>query len=101
MATQFEKFKLWIFPGLASLVGLLILSIASEIRTDMKFLMSQTITDHARIDNLERAVYGRETASLTMDNSGSRETVPPVKNEMIAVIPDNRNLKYFVKKKQP
>ncbi len=101
MATQFDKFKLWIFPSLASFVGLLILSIASEIRTDMKFLMTQTLTDHARIDNLERVVYGKETANLTTNKSIPEENTPPAKNEIVAIIPDNRNLKYFVKKKQP
>ena len=99
MATQFEKFKLWIFPSLASFVGLLILSIASEIRTDMKFLMTQTITDHTRIDNLERVVYGKEIASLNADKSNPRDTLPPAKSEIVAVIPDNRNLKHLTKKK--
>jgi hypothetical protein len=99
MATQFEKFKLWIFPSLASFVGLLILNIASEIRTDMKFLMTQTLTDHARIDNLERVVYGKETADLSTSRSGPQETIPPAKDEIVAIIPDNRNLKHLIKKK--
>lgn len=99
MATQFEKFKLWIFPSLASFVGLLILSIASEIRTDMKFLMTQTITDHTRIDNLERVVYGKESTSLSNSNSIPQETIPPAKDEIVAIIPDNRNLKHLIKKK--
>ena len=99
MATQFEKFKLWIFPSLASLVGLLILSIASEIRTDMKFLMTQTLTDHARIDNLERVVYGKELTSSNTGRSIPQETIPPAKDGIVAIIPDNRNLKSLIKKK--
>ena len=63
MATQFDKFKLWIFPGLVSVLGLVIWSIVSEIRSDMKFLMTQYSADHIRIDNLERVVYGKSLAA--------------------------------------
>ena len=95
MATQFEKFKLWIFPGLVSILGLMIWSIVSEIRSDMKFLMSQYSADHVRIDNLERVVYGKSLA-----NTNSRkQPIPPYREDPVAVIPDNRNLKHLSKKK--
>ena len=97
MATQFEKFKLYLFPGLVSVLGILIWSILSEIRSDMKFLMSQYSADHVRIDNLERVVYGKSLAAA--DNKSNKEAVPPYKDNIIAVIPDNRNLKHLVKKK--
>lgn len=99
MTTQFDKFKLYLFPGLVSLLGIVIWSIVSEIRSDMKFLMSQYSADHIRIDNLERVVYGKNTAST--NDLPNKKTVPPYKDEILAVVPDNRNLKYFVKKKQP
>jgi len=97
MATQFDKIKLYLFPGLVSVLGLVIWSIVSEIRSDMKFLMSQYSADHVRIDNLERVVYGKSSASA--DNESSREPVPPYKEQTVAVIPDNRNLKHLAKKK--
>jgi hypothetical protein len=97
MATQFEKFKLYLCPGLVSVLGILIWSILSEIRSDMKFLMSQYSADHVRIDNLERVVYGKSLAAA--DNKSNKEAVPPYKDNIIAVIPDNRNLKHLVKKK--
>jgi hypothetical protein len=97
MATQFDKVKLYLFPGLVSVLGLVIWSIVSEIRTDMKFLMSQYSADHVRIDNLERIVYGKSSASA--DNESNREPIPPYKEQTVAVIPDNRNLKYLAKKK--
>ena len=97
MATQFEKFKLYLFPGLVSVLGILIWSILSEIRSDMKFLMSQYSADHVRIDNLERVVYGKSLAAA--DNKSNKDAVPPYKEDIIAVIPDNRNLKHLVKKK--
>jgi len=97
MATQFDKFKLYLFPGLVSVLGLVIWSILSEIRTDMKFLMNQYSADHIRIDNLERVVYGKSLAAA--DNKSNKEGIPPYKESLIAVIPDNRNLKHLVKKK--
>jgi len=97
MATQFEKFKLYLFPGLVSVLGILIWSILSEIRSDMKFLMSQYSADHVRIDNLERVVYGKSLAAA--DNKSNKDAVPPYKEDLIAVIPDNRNLKHLAKKK--
>ena len=75
MATQFDKIKLYLFPGLVSVLGLVIWSIVSEIRSDMKFLMSQYSADHVRIDNLERVVYGKSLAAE--DNKSSKEPIPP------------------------
>ena len=99
MTTQFDKFKLYLFPGLVSVLGLVIWSIVSETRSDMKFLMSQYSADHVRIDNLERVVYGKSTAST--DNEPNKRAIPPHSESIVAIVPDNRNLKYFVKKKQP
>jgi hypothetical protein len=96
MATQFDKFKLWIFPGLVSILGLMIWSIVSEIRSDMKFLMTQYSADHIRIDNLERVVYAK---SLAEANNQSKKQPIPDRNDQVAVIPDNRNLKHLTKKK--
>jgi hypothetical protein len=61
----------------------------------MKFLMSQYSADHVRIDNLERVVYGKSLAN-------KNDSIPPVpqsRQEILAVIPDNRNLRYLNKKK--
>lgn len=97
MATQFDKVKLYLFPGLVSVLGLVIWSIVTEIRSDMKFLMSQYSADHVRIDNLERIVYGKSLAAE--NNKSNKETIPPYKEQTVAVIPDNRNLKHLAKKK--
>ena len=97
MATQFDKVKLYLFPGLVSVLGLVIWSIVSEIRTDMKFLMTQYSADHIRIDNLERIVYAKALA--VKDNQSKKQAVPPYREETFAVITDNRNLKHLAKKK--
>lgn len=99
MATQLEKIKLWVFPGLASILGLLIWSTVTEIRSDMKFLMSQSISDHTRIDNLERVVYGK-TTEASNDRSVPPKSEPPISQNFIAVVPDNRLVKSVATKKK-
>lgn len=99
MATQFEKFKLWIFPGMASILGIMIWNTVVEIKTDMKFLMAQSGADHVRIDNLERVVYGK-TTEASNNNSVPPRKNPPFSQNFIAVVPDNRVVKSLATKKK-
>jgi hypothetical protein len=50
-------FKVWIFPSLVSLLGIMIWSDVNEVKADVKALMAQSNIDKTRIDNLERQVY--------------------------------------------
>ncbi len=101
MVNQFQKFKLYLFPSLVSILGLMIWNTVTETRTDIKFLMNQTITDHARIDNLERVVYGNATASLLEGlPSTTPKDAPITKSEVIAMIPDTRKLTRSIAKKK-
>lgn len=54
-------FKVWLFPTLVSIIGLLIWNDVTEIKSDIKSLMAQSNIDKTRIDNLERQVYGKLT----------------------------------------
>ncbi len=54
--------KLWLFPSLVSIIGLLIWNDVTEIKSDIKALMAQSNIDKTRIDNLERQVYGQITS---------------------------------------
>ena len=63
-----EKIKDWVFPGLITLVSFFIWNTITEIKTDIsemksdiKVLMSGYNVDHTRIDNLERVVYATKT----------------------------------------
>ena len=51
------QFKSWIFPGLVSILGMMIWQDVTEIKKDVKALMAQSNIDKTRIDNLEREVY--------------------------------------------
>lgn len=97
--TQLEKIKLWVFPGLASILGIMIWNTVVEIKTDMKFLMAQTGADHVRIDNLERVVYGKTTEAST-DHRYPPTKTPPSSQEFIAVVLDNRLTKSLATKKK-
>lgn len=78
-----KSIKLWIFPTLASLVGLLIWSDVNEIKGDVKALMAQSNIDKTRIDNLERVVYKTAASSPTIPS------IPLVFKD-VAVLPNNK-----------
>jgi hypothetical protein len=103
MATQFDRIKLWIFPGLVSIIGIMVLNAVTEIKTDIKFLLSQGTADHIRIDNLERVVYAKTLALLEEGQSTPPKENPPKSQEMMATIPPaNRfGIKQTAKKKRP
>ena len=56
-STYQSQFKSWIFPGLVSILGMMIWNDVTEIKKDVKALMLQSSVDKTRIDNLERQVY--------------------------------------------
>lgn len=77
-------FKVWIFPSLVSLLGLLIWHDVNEVKADVKALMAQSNIDKTRIDNLERLVFKATTSA----------PVAPIEEPIItnryAVVPDNK-----------
>ena len=79
-----KSIKLWIFPTLASLVGLLIWSDVNEIKGDVKVLMAQSNIDKTRIDNLERVVY-KTSASFP-----TSVPITPAVFKDLAVLPNNK-----------
>lgn len=86
--SMYNQFKSWIFPGLVSVMGMMIWNDVTEIKKDVKALMLQSSVDKTRIDNLEREVYKKSTTY--------KSPFPPVdfpkevlRNEMVAII--NRN----------
>lgn len=79
-----KSIKLWIFPSLASLVGLLIWSDVNEIKGDVKALMAQSNIDKTRIDNLERVVY-KTAASFP-----TSVPITPAVFKDLAVLPNNK-----------
>lgn len=93
-------FKTWIFPGLVSILGMMIWQDVNEIKADVKQLMTQSNIDKTRIDNLERVVYTTKPTALHISTP-----IPPNKlpsqvfyHEMVAIKPnhddeDNRNNK--------
>ena len=79
-----KSIKLWIFPTLASLVGLLIWSDVNEIKGDVKVLMAQSNIDKTRIDNLERVVY-KTSASFP-----TSVPITPAVFKDLAILPNNK-----------
>jgi hypothetical protein len=86
--SMYNQFKSWIFPGLVSVMGMMIWNDVTEIKKDVKALMLQSSVDKTRIDNLEREMYKKSTTY--------KSPFPPAKfpkgtlrSEMVAII--NRN----------
>lgn len=52
-----SQFKSWIFPGIVSILGMMIWQDVTEIKADVKALIAQSNVDKTRIDALERQVY--------------------------------------------
>lgn len=88
-----KSIKLWIFPTLASLVGLLIWSDVNEIKSDVKQLMAQSNVDKTRIDNLERVVY--KTAASFPTNIPAT----PVVLTHVAILPEKLMIKQIKNEK--
>lgn len=84
---QIETLKAWIFPGLVSILGMMIWNDVNEIKSDVKALMAQSNIDKTRIDNLERIIY-RKTASLPF-NLPNRE----LEIETYAILPNRKTIK--------
>ena len=50
--STFDQFKVWFFPGVVSILGMMIWSDVNEIKADVKVLMAKSNIDKTLIDNL-------------------------------------------------
>ena len=82
--TPISYFKSWIFPGLVSILGMMIWNDVNEIKSDVQLLMAQSNVDKTRIDNLERQIF--KTASSP--NDPSKEFIDY--QQMVAILPNNK-----------
>ena len=87
MKEQVGTFKVWIFPGLVSILAMMIWNDVTEIKSDVKALMAQSNVDKTRIDNLERLIY-KKTASVPF-NLPSRD----LELESYAILPNRKTIK--------
>lgn len=83
-----SAFKIWIFPSLVSLLGMMIWNDVNEIKADVKLLMAQSNIDKTRIDNLERLIYKGKLAQS--ETPLPKRAAQPVFLEIIATKPDDQ-----------
>jgi len=86
--SMYNQFKSWIFPGLVSVMGMMIWNDVTEIKKDVKALMLQSSVDKTRIDNLEREVY-KQSISYKSPFPPSDFPKGILKAEMVAILRDN------------
>jgi hypothetical protein len=73
-ATVVDKFKVWLFPTLISVISMFIWQEIKEVKADVKELLAQSNIDKTRIDNLERAVFHTTTSQNTPDPTKKNDT---------------------------
>lgn len=54
MAQIEDRIKAWLTPGLISIFGVITWSLVTEIRSDVKALLSANARTEVRLDNLEK-----------------------------------------------
>lgn len=77
--TVVSSFKIWLFPTMVSIIGVLIWQEISEIKSDVKALLAQSNIDKTRIDNLERVLYNKPV-------SKSENPTAPI-DPIVSIIP--------------
>jgi hypothetical protein len=80
-----DKVKVWLFPTLVSLIGILLYQEMKEIKSDVKALLAQSNIDKTRIDNLERMMYPIQAPASQKQPTDPRPT--PIKFIMTEFIP--------------
>jgi len=96
-----DKVKIWLFPSLVSILGLLIWSDLQTIKTTLATAVIQTTTDKAnitnlqnRVDRLEAAVY--KQPRLVKNNEHIPGEPPkdtaPIFTKIIATKPEERDV---------
>jgi hypothetical protein len=71
------KVKLWLFPSLVTILGVLIWRDISEMKSDIKSLLAQSNVDKTRIDNLERVIYNKNTAVIVTPSDKEDDSDQP------------------------
>lgn len=59
--TPVEKIKSWLTPGLVTCFGMVLWTLFSEIRSDIKTLLSANAETQVKIQSLERRMNSLET----------------------------------------
>jgi hypothetical protein len=70
-STVLDKFKLWLFPALVSILATVIYREVLEIRSDVKQLLAQSNVDKTKIELLEQQVKTLNTAVFMQGKSTS------------------------------
>ena len=101
--------KEWASPTLICIVGMLLYRDVTELRTDVKTLLSQSYVDKTRIDNLEKRVdkleqklYNQTTQIPGSVPTGNSERSPMSETLLTVIaIRSEKHKKNFPLKSQP
>ena len=67
MATStIDKIKAHAFPTVLSILWMLLYRDITEMKSDIKMLLQQSSIDKTKIENLERMMWGKKTATMDL-----------------------------------
>lgn len=78
-SSAIDKVKVWIFPTLVSVLGMLLYQEIKEIKSDVKALLAQSNIDKTRIDNLERFLYKESSTHVLKAVPPEQDPPAPIK----------------------
>jgi hypothetical protein len=62
--SSIDKIKAYAFPTVLSILWMLLYRDITEMKSDIKMLLQQSSIDKTKIENLERMMYGKKSASM-------------------------------------
>jgi len=102
-----DKVKIWLFPSLMGILGMLIWNDLQTIKTNLANALIQTTTDKANIENLNNRVNRLENfvyktspvQNIISDSNKQKQTSVPTSNDtlptfqkIVAIKPDERDI---------
>jgi hypothetical protein len=85
-----DKVKVWLFPTLVSVIGILLYQEIKEIKSDVKALLAQSNIDKTRIDNIERYLF-TEPIKQVGQRPSDKEPPLPIKLIMQEFVLPSKN----------
>lgn len=64
VTSTIDKIKAYAFPTVLSILWMLLYRDITEMKSDIKMLLQQSSIDKTKIENLERIMYGKQSATM-------------------------------------
>lgn len=93
-----DKFKVWLFPTVVTILSMMIWHDVRQIQEDVKLLMAQSNIDKTRIDNLERRVDKIESAIFQFSKPITSATNIKFPTDIVFIKEEEYDIKKYLKR---